>query len=68
MSPISYFAQIFLSKTVFTGVRNNFVDPPIVAKYFRLYPNIKETYENIELGVKFALTGCDLQSDGGNGQ
>ncbi|XP_042335667.1 coagulation factor VIII isoform X2 [Sceloporus undulatus] len=50
--------MIFFGNVGATGVKDNFFDPPIVARYIRLHP----THYNIRNTLRMELIGCDLNS------
>ncbi|XP_078486295.1 uncharacterized protein LOC100185357 [Ciona intestinalis] len=47
------------NRNYFAEVRNNFVRPPITAKYLRVYPTPQKQHEAMfQYGLKFGLLGC----------
>lgn len=50
--------QLFFGNVDATGVKENWFNPPIVARYIRIHP----THYNIRPTLRMELLGCDLNS------
>lgn len=52
--------QLFVGNLEFYAAsRNDFIEPPIIARFFRVYPTPAKSFEK-RYSLKFNLNGCDV--------